>query len=381
MPAPTLTHDRLRRLAELRPESGRVLSVFLNLDPSEFATGAARATAITSLINEAAHRVEAAEGLDHDAHQALRADVERVREVLNGSDIARDGTKGLAVFACGPADLLEVVRLGHPIASQAVINHSPFVEPLVMAGEEERWCILLANRRVARFLHGTAEHFEEILRVDDDTHGQHSQGGWSQSRYERSVEEEKRGHLQRAADELFHTLQSRPFDHLLVGTPPELSTELEGHFHPYVKDRLAGRLNIDVENPTTAQVREAALPLIEAHVASVERQALDRLNQGAGRGERAAVGLQPTLEALNEFKVEILLVEQGFNSSGMVESVTGMLTVDGGTVPVENPQLEPVDDILEEAIEKAMEQSAKVLVVRHHPDLTTHGGIAAVLRY
>jgi len=376
-----LTRDRLRRLAELRPDEGRVLSVFLNLDPSEFATGAARSTAITSVINEASHRVEECEGLDHDAHQALRADVERVREVLNGGDIARDGTKGLAVFACGPAGLLEVVRLGHPIESQAVINPSPFVEPLVMAGEEERWCILLANRKVARFLHGTAEGFEEILRVDDDPRGQHSQGGTSQARDDRAAEEEKRSHLQRAADELFRTRRTRPFDHLLVGTPPELAKELEGHLHPYLKERLAGRLSVDVENPSAEQVRQAAAPLIEEHVSQVEREALDRLAQGAGRGERAAVGLQPTLEALNEFRVEVLLVEQGFSANGMVEAQTGMLTADGGVVPVENPQLEPVDDILEPAIEKAIEQSAKVLVVRHHPDLEAHGGIAAVLRF
>ena len=42
---------------------------------------------------------------------------------------------------------------------------------------------------------------------------------------------------------------------------------------------------------------------------------------------------------------------------------------------------EEVDDILEAAIEKALEQSAKVVVVRHHDDLGPLGGIGAVLRY
>ncbi|MDP9385122.1 MAG: hypothetical protein M3P50_07805 [Actinomycetota bacterium] len=381
MAAPTLTRGRLRRLADLRPDHGRVLSVFLNLDPSEFATGAARATAITSVINEASHRVEEAEGLEHDEHQALRADVERVKEVLEGGDIAAGGVQGLAVYACGPADLLEIVSLAHPIESRAIVNHSPYVEPLVMQGESERVCILLANRRTARVLIGSATGFDDLGRIDDDVKNQHSQGGWSQARYERSVEEDKRDHLEHVARELFRYFKRRPFDRLLVGTPPELTSEMEGHLHPYLVEKLAGRLSIDVENSSTEEVREVAAPVIDEDQRAREREVLDRFAQEIGRGGRATAGLQPTLEALNEFKVESLLLEEGFRSSGLVEVQTGMLTADSGTVPVEDPQLEAQPDIVESAIEKAMEQSAEVRVIRRFADLGAHGGIGAILRY
>ena len=78
--ADTLTRTRLRRLAELAPEHGRVLSVYLNLDPSEFATPPARASAISSLMNDAQQKVDALDGdLAHDDRMALRADVDAVR--------------------------------------------------------------------------------------------------------------------------------------------------------------------------------------------------------------------------------------------------------------------------------------------------------------
>ena len=54
MAANTITRGRLRRLAELRPQRGMVLSVFFNLDPSEFATPAARATEVNSVVTAAA---------------------------------------------------------------------------------------------------------------------------------------------------------------------------------------------------------------------------------------------------------------------------------------------------------------------------------------
>lgn len=381
MPASTVTRGHLRRLAELRPERGWVLSVFLNLDPSQFATGPARSTAITSLMNDAARRVEATGKRDHAEHQALRADLERVRRVLEGPDLARGGTKSVAVFACGPADLLEVVRLAHPIKSRAVVDHTPWVAPLVSHGHAGRWAVLLTNRRCARILLGDGDGFEEVGRVDDDVRGQHDQGGLSQSRFERSVDEDKRHHLERAAEELFRTYRQQSFDHLLIGTPDELAGELKEHLHPYVRERVAGRLHVDVENTPADAVAEAAAPLIAEHQRARERGVLDRFLQEAGRGGRAAAGLAATLTAINEQRVEVLLFEDGFRAGGALEKRTGLLTVDGAAVPMDDPEFEGRGDILEQAIERAIEQSAEIMVVRRFPDLGAHGGIGALLRF
>ena len=131
MAATRITRERLRRLADVKPDRGRVLSVFLNLDPARFATPAARSTAVTSVVTQAAKRVEEAE-LDHDEREALKQDVERVRTALMAGDIAQNGTRAVAVYACGePADLLEVVRLRRPVDSAVVLDRSPYLEPLV----------------------------------------------------------------------------------------------------------------------------------------------------------------------------------------------------------------------------------------------------------
>src|SRR5215212_8901538 len=248
MAANTITRGRLRRLAELRPERGLVLSVFFNLDPSEFATPGARATEVNSVVTAAAHKVEELEGLEHDERLALRADVDRVREVLQHSDVATSGTHGLAVFACGPVDLLEVVRLPHPIESRAIVDDHPCVEPLVRNGTGERWCVLLVNRRTARIFIGAADGLEETDRIEDDVHRQHDQGGWSQARYQRGIEKEKDDHLLHAAEVAFQLYKRVGFDHLLVGAPEETVHELEEKLHPYLRERIAGRVELDVEN-------------------------------------------------------------------------------------------------------------------------------------
>src|SRR5215217_6607125 len=98
--AETLSPRRLRQLAEVQPEQGRVLSVYMDLDPSEFGTPPARASQITSLVTEARRRIDE---LDHAEQKALRADLEAVRDALSQPGIADDGARGVAVFACGSA--------------------------------------------------------------------------------------------------------------------------------------------------------------------------------------------------------------------------------------------------------------------------------------
>src|SRR3954452_24693690 len=95
-----LRADRLRELATLRPQGARVLSVFLNLDPAEFAEQPARASEIRSVIDELRRVSRAKEDdLGHDQKIALREDVHRVEEFLSG--FTPKGAHGLVVYACG----------------------------------------------------------------------------------------------------------------------------------------------------------------------------------------------------------------------------------------------------------------------------------------
>src|SRR5215216_244805 len=367
MAAQTLTRGRLRRLADVHPDRGRVLSVFMNLDPSEFATPAARSSQITSILTEAARRVEEAADLDHDERSALKADVERVREVLSG-DIAGNGTRALAVFACQPENLLEVVALREPVESRVVLDDAPFVEPLVYAGATDRWCLVLCNRRVARLFAGPGDELKETDRIEDDVHSRHDQGGWSQARYQRGIDKEAQDHLLHTAKVTFELFKSRGFDRLLVGGPDETIVDFEAKLHPYLKERLVGRVSCDVENSTVDHVRSCAGEKIVEFARGREREALDRLAQGVGSGDRGAAGLAAVLAAVNEARVEVLLVARGLSAAGVCDPATGLLYARVEDVP-DGATATPVVDIVEKAIEKAIEQSADVMGIRHHDDL------------
>ena len=383
MQANDVTPERLRRLAGIRAGDAKVLSLFVNLDPREFATPAARRTEVRSLLDRAARRARDEDALGHAAQASLRADLERLEAELGRGGLDAKGAHGLAIFAASAVGLFEVLKLPEPVVHDPVLADAPFIEPLSAIGAPERWCALLVNRRIARLFSGPGAAFEEIEHITDDVRGRHDQGGWSQPNYQRSIDKDADDHLRRAAQVAFERLKDDLPVGLLVGAPSEAVGVIESHLHPYLRDRLAGRLDLDVEPASAEEVSRAAAPRIEAAAREREDAALARLIEAfAGGAGRAASGLPEVLAVLHEQRVETLLVEAGFAAPGVRCPTCGWLGADDAAqCPADASATEPVDDVVEAAVERAVMQAAGVHVLRDRAELTSHGRIAAVLRF
>ena len=318
--------------------------------------------------------------LSHNAKMALRADIERVRTFLEGGGFSPNGARAVALFCCSPMDLFDVVELGRPVRSEVVVGDSPFIEPLARVARRDGWCVVLVNRRSCRILRGTQDRLHEVAAFDDDVHGWHEQGGWSQNRYQRGIGKQVQDHVKRTATELFRLHRREPIARLIVGAPNELWPEVEDALHPYLRPLVAGRIDVDIERSTPSEVTRQAAPVMEAEDRRLERAALDRLADGLATGIRAVAGLDAVLDALNQQRVEMLLVAGGFRAPGVACSC-GLVGTTGETCPVDGAELEPRDDIVETAVECAVMQSSDIRIVEYHDDLTPLGGIGAICRF
>jgi peptide chain release factor subunit 1 len=375
-----ISPERLRRLAGARPRDGKVLSVFVNLDPHQFATPPARDTQIHSVLDRVARLLREHDDLPHAEREALKTDLERVRQALTGGLDAK-GAHAVAVFSCSAAGLFEMLKLSEPVEHPPVISDSPFLEPLARLGVPERWCVLLANRRVARLFCGPSGMLEELELIEDDVQGQHSQGGLSQRRYERSVDKDVRDHLRHTAEVAFATLRDELPVGILLGGPDELVGDLEAALHPYLRERVVGRVAIDVEDTHPEEVRAAAAKHIAAAVQRRDDEALALFAREFAREGRAAARLPGVLAAVTEQRVETLLVDEGFAAPGVKCPRCGWLGTEGATCPADGTATEPFDDVVEEAVERALTTSASVRFMRDRPELASHGHVAAILRF
>src|SRR4051794_16076539 len=271
---------RLRRLAALRPQGAKVLSLYLDLDPANFATAEARASEITSALDAAGRMVDGA-GLEHDARVAARDDVDRVRSELLDNGLDAKGAQAVALFACGPVGLFEALKLPRPVATHVTLDDSPWIEPLLDMVREQRLAVALIDRHNFRLFHGTEAELEELdadaqeLRwPDDSTH--------PSRRHRSATEAEATYHYAEAAHALLALLKLRGYDALVLDVRDEGRGAILEHLHPYVRDRIAGEIDCVIAAATADEVRRATAGVLAERREQRVRDALARLKERLG---------------------------------------------------------------------------------------------------
>ncbi len=288
-----------------------VVSLFVNLDPSQFATAPARASQVRSLIDEAEREGRLGrDALSHSDRTALTQDLERLEEYLGSDDPPVSGARA------------------------------------------------------------------------------HARGGLSQLNYERSIEADVLHHMRHVAAELHASWRREPFARLVLGGPAQDVEQFAAELHNDVRPLLVeARLDVDAESASPAQVRDALTPLLDGARASAGASALAELEDRLGAGERAVRGLEDTLKALNERRVETLVLAHNFSGDGIRCPQCGLFYPHGTDIcPVDGATTSPAPDIREAAVEAAVLQDASVLTVGEGSDLPPAPlqrghGIAALLRF
>lgn len=343
--------EALGRLNKMGGGDGRVLSIYLSLDPPQVPSPRARRVQLDSRLSEAEHQLKQEVG-DGQGARELRACLDRVRDHLNNAVVTDHSVRAVALF-CESSGELRAFGLRHPpdFVVAAAFRERPAIEPLVEALPGPSWGVALVSRKHGRLFRGLDDALTEVGDVDDDVHRQHSQGGWSQARFQRGINKELTDHVERVCDLLFAMHRRRPFDHLVVAGPAEMWPVVDAKLHPFLRERLAGHVAINVEHCSAEEVLEHVRGLMAKERERREREAIEHLQEGLGTGDEAVAGLTEVLSALNDRRVATLLVGRG-----------------------------PFDKQFEGTVEAAVAQSAEVLVIENGA-LERFGDIAALLRY
>src|SRR4051812_43544301 len=147
-----LTDDVLRDLSEVEADEPVVVSLFLNLDPSWFATPAARDSQISSLLSSLDAQIRE-DGLSDDAREALEADRARIEQFLQ-DELDAGGAEAIAVYSALALDVFRVVKLAQPVESRVHVDLRPLLEPVMGQEDEGDWCVLLVTRGTGRIFRG-----------------------------------------------------------------------------------------------------------------------------------------------------------------------------------------------------------------------------------
>ena len=368
--------DTVERLSRLKVDGHPVLSIYVDLDPSRFPTPAARDAQLGSLLGDAQHDA-AVKDLG-----SVETDIKGIEAMLRSDPTIARGAHGLAIFSCAGTGILEIVRLPTSVEPMAIVDSVPWLEPVAGLVFSGGWAVASVNRRDASLFRGGRSGLVQFAAIRDELHRRHAQGGWSQSRFQRGIEQEVAWHVRRVADQLLRAHRRVRFEHLVIIAADGLLPAVKDSLHRDLVLVLAGTVEADLVHAPVDDIARAVEPVIERVERDRERVLVAELEHGLGTGGAAAAGLDEVLSMLELQRVEALLVPA---RSALVAGLCpqcGRLSGRGdGRCARDGAALTEVDAV-EHAVEKAGRQSVQVVVMQHEAQwLGAHGGIAARLRW
>jgi peptide subunit release factor 1 (eRF1) len=369
------TSQDLDKLLSFRSEQAHVLSLYLNVDPTQQTTEKWKLM-LRSLLKEAAGDAEP-------------ADIEAVERYF---DFEYDWKgKGVAVFSCQEANFWATHSLAVPVQNQAYVSHRPYIKPLTdVLDAYGRYGVVLVDGVGARmFLFNLGELVETTGLLGEEVrrakHGAASgvagMRGGAATRTARREESVIERNLKEVADatEAFCT-KGGCTRLVLSGTDANVS-QFEDLLPKVLRDKVIGHFPIEFGAPV-AEIQSRSMEIIEQEALEREEALVEELLARWKRGAGAAVGLSDTLAALQEHRPSTLLIGAGLSASGYrCQDCRYLMLTEREECPLCGGAIEAVDDLVDTMTHRALEQGVDVEIVRGNAALKEAGSIGALLRF
>jgi peptide chain release factor subunit 1 len=361
-----ITQAELQRLIDFEPGEAKVLSLYLNVDPSR--------------RNKEKYRLWLRNLLKGVVGQADPADVERVEHYF---DFEYDWQgKGVVCFTSNKAGLWQAFSLAVPIEDGVFVGDRPYIKPLTdLMDRHEPYGVALVDREGARLFHIYLGELAETAGALGEETKRHKQGGWAAQRLQRHEDVQASHNLRSAAAVAMEFFQQKGCQRIVLAGTEDTVPQFYGLLSRAWQDKVAGTIPLDM-NASETEVVTKSRAVIQDALAGEEAKLVERVITAAAKGEGSVVGLVDTLTALQEERTHLLVVAEGFSAPGYRCTKCGTVVVDSlKTCPYCGGKMQHVDDAVEFAVKRVLELGGRVESVRDNPALVEAGSIGAVLRY
>jgi peptide chain release factor subunit 1 len=312
---------------------------------------------------------------------SLRNDIQRLRDAEE-NDHWQPG--GVAVFACDGAGLFEEIRLPHVLRNRIAVDETAWVRPLLAVLDEyHRTCIALVDRSSARLFELYLEELHELAEIEGEAPRKRDYSGalgLEEHGAHRRAEELEKRHFRQVVERLERLFAAEDYDLLVPAGHAEQLPRFEEHLPPDLREKVPGRFTFDPSRDTLLDLRREGDAVVARYERDLERQMVERVLESAAAGGLGAVGLRDCLWAGSLAAVELLLVDGSATAEGVLCDSGHWLGIDGGACPSCGAELRRVPDVIDELVEKVVEDSGTVEHVLADTPLGTHQ-LAASLRF
>ncbi len=369
------TKQDMEELVAFRSEKSPVLSLYLNVDPTQRTSEQYKLT-MRSLLKKV-------------ADEADPADIEAVERFFD-HEYDWQG-RGLAIFSCKAADFWRNYSLAVPLPSDVYVSHRPYIKPMTdVLDAYGRYGVILVDQEEARmFLFNLGELVEATGMLGEEVrrakHGGASgvagMRGGAATRAARRGEAVVLRNLKEMAEASEEFCTKNGVRRLLLGGSEANVSQFRDMLPKSLQDRVIGTFVIDVNAPV-AEIHTRSMELIEKVAQQREVELVEQMIAGWKRSSGAVVGLADTLAALQEHRVSILLIAAGYEASGYrCQNCRYLMLSEREECPLCGGTVEVVEDLVDTMTHRALESSVEVEIVRGNKQLEEVGSVGALLRF
>ena len=312
----------------------------------------------------------------------MRGELDRIGQALE-AELPALG-RGVAFFSSRKLRLWRQIAVSVPLPDGVWLSPRPYLRPLVRTQDEhDRFILVLLAEELSRFFISQLGQVEGVLEIKaDEPHKALTDGGPKDHPHVMATELMKNEArvLAHAAELVLAQFEGR---YLLLSGSLELRKAVIQCLPKHVQQSVGSEFSVEIHSRPVA-VAAAAEPAQRAIEAREEVATIQTVvNLGP---DRSAWGEQPTLDALWEGRVLTLAVDDTFCKPGSHCRNCGALRA--GSAPkcpiCGSDAIEALVDVVELAIEHALEQKSALEIVRSNAArrlMTSVGPMAALLRW
>jgi len=377
--ATVVTEGLLRELAGFRAANGCAVSIYIDFDPSEVPTIPGERTKFRASVMEAERKAEQRSSVvGRDCKLALETDFRRIKD-WGETEFDRDGARALAVFASSADDFFRVVPLLES-ANGCEIGPELWIAPLAaQLGHGDGALVAVVSRERGVVYELRDGRLQELADETEEVPGQHDQGGWSQSRYQRHIDNIVLHHLKAVGGEIDRTVRDGRAPYLVVVAPEEMRGDFASQLSHEARESIVGWAQAEAHAGAT-ELLGVVRPLLDEARARDDQATLDRWQSEHGRNGRAAAGWKQTLDAASDGRIATLLVEETAHRQAWSCPQCGRASADGGKCPLDGAKLESRDDAIDLAIHHTVLHGG-TFVRLGAGALADADGVGAILRF
>jgi len=372
---------QIESLSKFKSDSFLTTSFYLKTDKSNM-TKKEIALSSKNLLSNGRSQLEQME-MSKDKKESISRDLEKII-LFCSKRLSSHNFPGLAIFSCSGQDFWELFTLPTSPRNRIIFDQNPYVRPLsAILDQHHRIFALTFDRREAKWYDIFMGEISLLENLKEDVPSNVREGGWEgyeSKRIERHIATHLHDYFKKIAQKTFKLFKKNNFDWFFLGCREKYCSDIEQLLHPYLKTRLKSWLKA-MPSDSPATVLKESLGLEKKLKKGEEDEIVHKLVSELEKGGLATSGLKRTLRSLNRGEVQTLITTRYFSKPGRICPKCNFLYIDELRCPSCKRKTDPLVDVIDEAVEAAMDKSCQVRHIVSPSKLDRFGKIGSFLRY